>query len=129
MRTKIAIVEQCLVDGKYFLVNQVFSFVSVSGEKNKVYKIKAYGRFYDIPGEYCAEIPDSLTLNPRTVFQLMEDTMDKTKDYQKAYEEILGHKKPEIYSAETGELITNEEPIETDGRQKNIPREGETDQD
>lgn len=125
MRTRIAITEKVLVDGRWYFHNQVFPFVEVTGDIEKSYKIKTDSGFVIIPGAYCVEIPDTLTLDSRSAFQMMEETMDKTPDYQKAYKEVLGIKEPKMLSAETGKPITEDTPIQTDGRQKNIPRAGE----
>ena len=126
MRTKVAITEKVFIDDKWYLHNEIYTFVKVTGEKNKEYTIKTELGFRIIPGEYCVEVPDTLKLDHRTGFQMMEDTMDKTTDYQKAYRELLGHKKPKVYSAETGKPITDNTPIKTDGRKEDIPRESET---
>ncbi len=126
MRTKVAITEKVYLEGKWYLLNEIYPFVEVTGDKEKEYTIKTELGFRKISGQYCVKIPDNLKLETRTARQMMEDTMDKTTDYQKAYQEVLGHKKPKVYSAETGKPLTDNTPINTDGRKEINPRESDT---
>lgn len=127
MRTYVAITEKVFIDDKWYLHNDVYPFVKVTGDREKIYTIKTELGFKDIPAKFCVEIPDNLKLDSRTAFKMMEDTMDKTPDYQKAYQKVLGHKKPKVYSRETGKPIIDNTPIQTDGRKNNLPRESDTD--
>lgn len=126
MRTRVAITENVLIGDNWYKQNEVYPFVSVTGDREKIYQIKTPNGFVFISGEYCTEVPDSLILDSRNGFQIMEDTMDKTTDYQKAYKDLLGIKGPKMLSHETGRPISDNTPIETDGRQKELPREGDT---
>lgn len=130
MRNRVSITSKCLVNGRWFFPNQAFEFVEKTSGRNIEYKAKVDGEFMWLPEEYCTEIPDTLKLDDRLPFdRIVEDYMDDTEDYQEAYERYLNHQKPKVYSAETGKLKKNDEPITPESFDPEISRDSEASED